>query len=756
MRDKLSQRQRVFALAIDVGVLIFISHLAFGSVLPPVGDKGFWFYAALLSVLIGTKLVTPFFVKPVDAIAYAVPALVALLLVNDWSNWQINVRTAYAVALFIAGASTLLALLAITLNGWGRPSFQEVSNRLRLLIDGLASPVAIYAPALLFAMFAFHYQSPSELVGVSAAMVLVTALSFGELTVSAYSRVSNALLNQSGSPFGSVAAIQKPNIYLLRSEYDIEAQLPSPTLIKDELVGPRLGFAIDVVGREEGHLCRAIDLGATEESALKVLNNSLPPGGCMLLTEADVANLGDDSRQLLENAAGYIGLSAPDSTVGRLYFEVTRNEGLSIGRLVSVAFDGLTVYYQLVSGQALEEIVHRKNTFGYLRGQAQQIGVWDGHRFFQHRWLPDINSPAELVSEEVYEPRADTVGHFPQTNFTASLSSTSDLVTHNTAILGILGVGKSMLSIELVERMMADGIKVICLDLTNQYAEELSEFFCEESHANGLRRIWEACANDRDETATNPEEGGSLPHLRSAIREDLQEFLCEDNPELLKIYNPADFSATRQESEPRSFRQDGAWQRAAGLYSVTPVEVTQLVSEAALECLSDRMTDKARACLVYEEAHSLVPEWNSVVAEGDKRATSGTARAILQGRKYGLGCLLITQRTANVTKTILNQCNSVFAMRTFDETGKSFLSNYVGEEYANELSSIPERHAVFFGKASECENPVLIRLNDRQDFLRAFRRNGWPPSKEDLCRSDLREGVDHPEPVEELEDDIPF
>lgn len=464
MRNKLSQRQRVFALVIDVVVLILISHLAFGSIVPPVGDKGFWFYTALLSVLIGTKLVTPFFVKPVDAVAYAVPALVALLLVNDWPSWQFNARAAYAGALCIAGLSAFLSLIAITLNGWGRPSFQEISNKLRLIIDGLASPVAIYAPALLFAMLAFHYQSPSELVAVSAAMVLVTTLSIGELTVRTYSRVSSVVLNQSGPPFGSVAAIQKPGVYLIRSGYDIEARLPSPILIRDELVGPRLAFAVDLVGREEGHLCRAIDLGAIEEESLKVLSSSLPAGGSMLLPEDNVASLEGASRQLLENAAGYVGLAAPDSSVGRLYFEVTKNECLTVGRLVSVSFDGLTVYYQLVSGQTREEVVYRKNTFGYLRGQAQQIGVWDGRRFSQHRWLPEVNSSVRLVSEEAYEPRVDTVGHFPQTNFTASIRSTSDLVTHNTAILGILGVGKSMLSIELVERMMADGIKVICMD----------------------------------------------------------------------------------------------------------------------------------------------------------------------------------------------------------------------------------------------------------------------------------------------------
>lgn len=149
-----------------------------------------------------------------------------------------------------------------------------------------------------------------------------------------------------------------------------------------------------------------------------------------------------------------------------------------------------------------------------------------------------------------------------------------------------------------------------------------------------------------------------------------------------------------------------------------------------------------------------MPEWNSVVNEGDKNATSGTARAILQGRKYGLGCLLVTQRTANVTKTILNQCNTVFAMRTFDETGKEFLSNYIGKDYADSLSSIPERHAVFFGKASACENPVLIRLNDQSQFRDTFRVAFPPPP--------LPQAVSASVPgtaatvVEEFDDDIPF
>ena len=60
-------------------------------------------------------------------------------------------------------------------------------------------------------------------------------------------------------------------------------------------------------------------------------------------------------------------------------------------------------------------------------------------------------------------------------------------------------------------------------------------------------------------------------------------------------------------------------------------------------------------------------------------------------------------------------------MRTFDDTGKEFLSNYIGRDYAGVLPSLSERHAVLFGKASSCDNPVLLRLNDRDAFTSAFR-----------------------------------
>jgi len=281
--------------------------------------------------------------------------------------------------------------------------------------------------------------------------------------------------------------------------------------------------------------------------------------------------------------------------------------------------------------------------------------------------------------------------------------------------LGILGVGKSFLALELVERMIEAGIKVICLDLTNQYASELSRFLDSKAEQQAMTDLQSIGPAGRTNVKRIVEEGGSIGEFCAKVREQLHAFLAPADDRTLKILNPAGFEVWRQDSRQYP---DGN----AAMATLTPTEITRVITETALDVLQGQgMTDTARCCIVYEEAHSLIPEWNTVANEGDKAATSGTARAILQGRKFGLGCLVVTQRTANITKSILNQCNTVFGLRVFDATGMEFLKNYIGEDYAGVLSTLEDRHAVVFGRASSCRDPVLIRLNDRVDFTRVFR-----------------------------------
>ncbi|MGE3667316.1 MAG: ATP-binding protein, partial [Steroidobacteraceae bacterium] len=383
---------------------------------------------------------------------------------------------------------------------------------------------------------------------------------------------------------------------------------------------------------------------------------------------------------------------------------------------------------------------------------------WDeqAKKFTPCGWLPTINAPVYLEKTADYQIEPESIGHFPGTNLHVRIKSVVDLVTHNTAILGILGVGKSCLAFEIVERLLSENIKVICLDLTDEYREKLQEF-CYDFYGDEMYNelVGETGADGKKKVSKHVEEGGSKPPFSEKLDAYIERFINEGLGRNLLVFNPSQYEVWRQDSKP--------YANEASMASLSPTEITQLFTEAALKaCQRLGRVNKgvARVCLVFEEAHSLVPEWNTAVNDGDKAAVNATARAILQGRKFGLGCLLITQRTANVTKTILNQCNTVFAMRTFDETGKEFLSNYIGRDYTDSLSSIQERHAVLFGKASSCENPILIRLNDTEVFRPVFRAIHPPPEQKPpkaaatanaKAAAFVAAGVG-----DEFDDDIPF
>jgi uncharacterized protein len=107
----------------------------FGSAYPPLGDKGFWAYSALLAVLVGSKLVTPFYVKPVDAISYAIPALVSLMLINGWDNWSPNQKWSFAIAAGLSILVILLAIANIVVNSFKSEWAQNACNRSRVGLD---------------------------------------------------------------------------------------------------------------------------------------------------------------------------------------------------------------------------------------------------------------------------------------------------------------------------------------------------------------------------------------------------------------------------------------------------------------------------------------------------------------------------------------------------------------------------------------------------------------------------------------------
>ena len=721
VQSSIGQRGRLIILIVYLVGLFVASWAASGNWIPPTSERGIWFYSALAALLLGSLLVTPFFTKPADAISYAVAAAVALLAVNPWASaTSIDFdRFTWSAALLYVLVVLAAAVLAIALKDSARPLVQKAARSGLLLADAAGSPRAIFSVVFFFALITYHRAVPHEYLIISLAWALFVGLRPLEAVANFWRRWRTLWVTQQNlARLGEVVGHEAPGLVLIREDPDSSARFGDMVFARTESGKPGLVIALDHVGFASGRWLRAIHLKTTtidtavlhDASVVRAISEGSAFSAAAGSVTSEAGGLAEDTNRRL------IGLVASDTNVGQLQIELVRADlDLHEGSLVEVEIKGRPVLYQVIKGLTKEEVLQEKNTRGFVRAQAKKIGFWNNDRrsFDSVPWLPQPNQAVLLVRPKQDAVEKDAIGHFPGTSYPVSIDPHL-LVTQNAAILGILGVGKSFLALELVERVISAGIKVVCLDLTNQYADELGRFLDADVENAARDELEKIGPTGKTNVKKNVEEGGSVREFTAKIKAQFGVFLAPANPQKLRILNPAQFEVWRQDSKP--------YQDQASMATLTPTEITRIITESTLAVLqSQGMTGQARCCVVYEEAHSLIPEWNAVASDGDITATNGTAKAILQGRKYGLGCLIITQRTANITKSILNQCNTVFGLRVFDATGMEFLRNYIGEDYAGVLSPLEDRHAVVFGRASSCRDPVLTRLNDRPDFIREFR-----------------------------------
>lgn len=166
----------------------------------------------------------------------------------------------------------------------------------------------------------------------------------------------------------------------------------------------------------------------------------------------------------------------------------------------------------------------------------------------------------------------------------------------------------------------------------------------------------------------------------------------------------------------------GIWETASS--GNNPITQTLNLSQGCLDWCKGQRTDddiskpSPKVQIVMEEAHLLIPEWNFNPTPTQRDQVNSISQIVLQARKYGLGFLIVSQRTANVTKSVLNQCNTIVAFQGFDDTGADFLANYMGAFFAQSLPNLRTRHAVIVGKASRSRRPLIARLNEDSRTLR--------------------------------------
>ena len=156
--------------------------------------------------------------------------------------------------------------------------------------------------------------------------------------------------------------------------------------------------------------------------------------------------------------------------------------------------------------------------------------------------------------------------------------------------------------------------------------------------------------------------------------------------------------------------------------SLVPSEVvhviTAVVARMVLEALQryrklNRVT--LPTVLVMEEAHTFIKRYNEDIENhnGASICCQVFERIAREGRKFGLGLVLSSQRPSELSPTVLSQCNTFLLHRISNDRDQELVRRLVPDNLKGllrELPSLPSQNAILLGWASEL--PVLVKMND--------------------------------------------
>ncbi|WP_018403881.1 ATP-binding protein [Marinobacter gelidimuriae] len=119
--------------------------------------------------------------------------------------------------------------------------------------------------------------------------------------------------------------------------------------------------------------------------------------------------------------------------------------------------------------------------------------------------------------------------------------------------------------------------------------------------------------------------------------------------------------------------------------------------------------------LVCEEAHRYVPNKGEAQYEA---AQSAVRRIAKEGRKYGVGLLLVSQRPSEVEATVLSQCNSWIVLRITNDADREHVRSILPDTMSGltkMLSGLRRQEAIFVGQAATLPSRIMMRdLTDDQ------------------------------------------
>ncbi|HAM79230.1 ATP-binding protein [Ornithinibacillus bavariensis] len=637
----------------------------------------FWFSSGMLLIVLLSLVDQPFFSKDSNVFVNSITALLPLLLLTS----EVKEGLFYIIlnlVLYLAMSSFILMFI--------RKNKFVSQNKYVLFFSNLnqliGKPLTLFSVLFLWGLSIKYAFNTKEFNFLLTFWVMFLILNNNGI-YQGLSNIFNKGFKSNFTSLGNIFAVIAQNTFMVKLNNN--NFVDKFDLVKVRFSGDNkihTGFIFEKILLDNEQWLKVITYGELESQ----LNNKL------IVDEVYPVSKEDD---LTIDISSLVGIISEGSSIEKIKFHYSSNQEISAGTVLEVSCNGETVLYQIVDAKTELINLSMMNQSGYIQGEAVQLGTWNikQGKFTKYGWVPEINTPVFLArnikESELLEGEIN-LGNLPNTNYPIILNKEL-AVTHHMAVVGVTGTGKSVFSRNLIKEFLGDGTKVICIDLTGEYKEKfLDEKPTEIIKPDIAEELFKTIGNiekimDKNFNKDNDESRGLKLNVFRTMVHQINSFLDgQHNLALLELPEIDNSSSI--------------------------IKYTQTFFKALFKIAKERKDPNNKICLVLEEAHTIIPEWNfsGVNDKSSQPLINSIAQIALQGRKYNIGLLVIAQRTANVSKTILTQCNSIVAFQQYDKTSIDFLSNYFGTEISAMLPQLKFRQAVVAGKAFRSNSPMLL------------------------------------------------
>lgn len=139
--------------------------------------------------------------------------------------------------------------------------------------------------------------------------------------------------------------------------------------------------------------------------------------------------------------------------------------------------------------------------------------------------------------------------------------------------------------------------------------------------------------------------------------------------------------------------------------------ITRFVYDSMFWGRNETYTGKQRPLLLaYEEAHNYLNK-----NDNNSYSKQAVEQVFKEGRKFGLGALVISQRPSEISETILAQVGTYIALRLTNSSDQSIVKSFAPDNLNSLIDLLPALRtgeAIIVGEAIKIPSRVRIKLNN--------------------------------------------